>query len=379
MPLPLAKEQASVKPGIVAPDYEFRDSRRITRLISDKGDPNDIIAGVMGPRYREYRKQWELARSFKIRLPYPLQVDYELLYACNLKCPICIMSLPAEEKLRWGNPHERLSLDTVKELLDEGAAQGQAAVGLNGICEPLLHPDLPEIIRHARSKGLLDIMFNTNGQLLDEHISKELIKAGLTRIMISIDAATKPTYERIRIGADFERVCENVRKFVEIRQQLKSVLPIVRVSFCVTSLNEHELEDFLAFWRPVVDFFSIQHYGNTFTGPYARKRSVLFPSHYLYDPGETPRCGQPWKRVMVRHNGDVIPCCDASGLDLVIGNIRQNSLAEIWQGRPAQAIRDLHFQGHYEKNPICRQCMTKWGPLQAETETQPHGYNHISS
>jgi radical SAM protein with 4Fe4S-binding SPASM domain len=347
---------------VPAQDYEFRDSRRISRLVSDKGDPNAIIAEVMGPRYWEYRQKWDLARSFQIRLPFPLQVDYELLYACNLKCPICIMSLPAEERRRWGNPHERLSIDVVKELLDEGAAKGQAAVGLNGVCEPLLYPDLPEIIRYARSKGLLDIMFNTNGLLLDQHISRELISAGLTRIMISIDAATEPTYDRIRIGSDFERVCENVRRFVEIRNQMKSVLPIVRVSFCVTSLNEHELDDFLADWGPVVDFFSIQHYGNTFSGRYARERSELFPSQYLYDPGITPRCGQPWKRVMVRHNGQVIPCCDASGLHLVIGHIKENNLADIWRGSSAEEIRDLHLQGHYDRNPICRQCMTKWGP-----------------
>ena len=366
MTLPAAGEQQSSSGKKIAPDFEFQDSRGISRLISDKGDPNKIIAGVVGPKYWEYRQKWDLARNFQIKLPFPLQVDYELLYACNLRCPICIMSLPAEERRRWGDPQEKLSIDTVKELLREGAAHGQAAAGLNGICEPLLHPDLPEIIRLARSHGLVDVMFNTNGLLLDQHLSRELISSGLTRIMISIDAATKSTYDRLRVGSDFERVCENVRKFVEIREQMKSVLPIVRVSFCVTSLNEHELDDFIASWGPVVDFFSIQHYGNTFYGQYADQHSGLFPSHYLYDPGETPRCAQPWKRAMVRHNGDVIPCCDASGLDLVIGNIKKSGLADIWQGRLADEIRELHFQGHYEWNPICKQCMTKWGPAHQE-------------
>ena len=342
--------------------FEAADSRHVSRLISAKGDPNQIIAAEVGPAYWDYRRRWELARKFRLRPPFPLHVDYELFYRCNLRCPICIMSLPPKERRRWGDPARSLSLETVRRLLDEGAAGGQAAVGLNGICEPLLSPDLPEIIRYARSKGMVDVMFNTNGLLLDEAVSRELILSGLTRIMISLDAATEGTYRRIRVGSDFERVTENVRRFVRLRREMGSRLPIVRVSFCVTSLNEHELEDFVKTWSPVADFFSIQQYGNTFEGSYARDRSRLFPERHRYDPQGNQRCGQPWKRIMVRHNGEVMPCCDASGLSLVVGSIYESSLAEIWQGPAAERIREIHKEGRFAEHPVCRRCMTKWGP-----------------
>ena len=354
-------QSPSLAPGPNGP-YEFADSRHISKLVSIKGDPNRIIASVVGPEYWDYRRRWELARNFIERPPFPIQADYELSYRCNLKCPICIMSLPREEKLRWGDPSLTLSPETVERLLDEGAAKGQAALGLNGICEPLLHPDLPEIVAHARGRGLVDVMFNTNGLLLTPEISRKLIAARLTRIMISLDAATEETYNQIRIGSDFKTVTENVRAFVRIRNEMGAILPIVRVSFCVTSLNEHELEEFMNIWSPVVDFFSIQHYGNTFEGRAARERSRLFSQSRRYDPGARPRCAQPWKRVMVRHNGDVVPCCDASGLGLVIGNIGENSLEEIWLDQRAEDIRILHREGRYQDEPICRACMSKWGP-----------------
>lgn len=351
-------------------DYTFTDSRQVSRLMSAKGDPNRIIASEVGPEYWEYRKRWDQARTFQVSLPFPLQVDFEPLYACNIQCPICIMSLPAEERLRFGNPRARLSRETIIDLLEEGAAHGQAAVGMNGICEPLLWPDLPDMVEHARKIGLVDVMFNTNGLLLEENVSRRLIRAGLTRIMISLDAFTRETYNQARPGSDFDRVVENVKRFVRLRNEMGRVLPIVRVSFCVTSLNEAELDDFIEGWSPIVDFFSIQHYGNTFEGRFADDRSRLFSGDHRYDPGPRPRCAQPWKRVMVRHNGDVIPCCDASGLHLTIGNIYRNTLREIWLGPQAEKIRKMHLEGRYEDHPICRTCMTKWGPSPREEAVQ---------
>ncbi|MFH1140037.1 MAG: radical SAM protein [Pseudomonadota bacterium] len=342
--------------------YEFSDSRNISRLVSDKGDPNRIIAAEIGPRYEDYRRRWDLARSFQVLPPFPLQIDFELFYRCNLKCPICLMSLPPEEKLRWGDPALELPLEKIKALVDEGAERGLAAVGLNGICEPLLSPHLPEIIRHARSRGVVDVMFNTNGLALTEKLARDLIASGLTRIMFSLDAATKETYDLIRVGSDFDRVRENVAMFVRLRNELGKKTPIVRVSFCVTSLNEHELDDFILTWSSVADFFSLQQYGNTFEGRFAEDRGRLFPPGRRYDPGPDPRCAQPWKRVMVRHNGDVIPCCDASGLNLVVGDVFKNSMEDIWRGEKIERLREMHRRGCYFENDICRACMSKWGP-----------------
>jgi radical SAM protein with 4Fe4S-binding SPASM domain len=340
----------------------WTDPRSISHLIAARGDPNAVIAAEIGPRFLEYRRAWDEAAAFRRRPPFPVQVDFEPLFACNLACPICIMSLPAQDRNRFGDPARRLDFDAMRAVLDDGAAHGQWALGLNGICEPLLAPELPEVIAYARSVGLVDVMFNTNGLLLSEKISRKLIQAGLTRLMISLDAVTPEVYERVRVGSDLERVTENVRRFVRLRDETGSRLPVVRVSFCVTSINEHQLGDFVRQWSPVVDFFSIQHYGNTFDGDHAADRARLFADGHRYDPGPAPRCAQPNQRVMVRHNGDVVPCCDASGLNLVIGNIGRQSLKDIWDGPAARRIQDVHQQGRWASIPICRACMTKWGP-----------------
>ena len=80
--------------------------------------------------------------------------------------------------------------------------------------------------------GILDIYFSTNGILLNKKISTDLIKSGLTRIQISIDAITKETYDKVRPGGNYNKIIENINEFLLIKQNLNARLPLVRVNFC---------------------------------------------------------------------------------------------------------------------------------------------------
>ena len=64
-------------------------------------------------------------------------------------------------------------------------------------------------------------------------------------LRVSIDAATAETYKKMRHSDKFEIVEENIKKFVEIKQQLGLVLPQVRISFCKTYLNSNEENQFI--------------------------------------------------------------------------------------------------------------------------------------
>ncbi len=314
--------------------FQYTDSRRVSRLISDRVDPHDMLAAEIGPAYAEYRRRWDLARSFRVIPPFPLHVDYEMKFRCNLRCPMCLMSLDPPGRARYGRADLELSPEKVLELAAEGAAEGQRAMGFGGLWEPLLAPELPEIVARARELGLVDVMFNTNGLLLTEKVGRALIEAGLTRLMISLDADTPETYARMRVGSDFETVSANIRNFMALRRRMGRVLPLVRLSFCRTALNEGELEPFLERWHAVVDFFSIQAYGR-----YESASPPDFPGGRP-DPPPPGRCAQPNKRLLVRHNGQVMPCCDASGTALVMGNVHQSRLADIWRGAELAALRE---------------------------------------
>ena len=320
---------------------------------SDRIDPHQVLAAELGPAYLEYRKQWDSARLFKVRPSFPLHVDYEMKFRCNLRCPMCLMSLPSERRKNYGQAGRELSASQVIELIKSGAQDGQKAMGFGGLWEPLLEPDLPEIVGQARQAGLVDVMFNTNGLLLTEKTGKALIEAGLTRLMISLDAASAEVYDKVRVGSDYKTVVANIENFMSLRRSMGRALPLVRLSFCRTAVNEHELEAFVEKWRGVVDFFSIQAYGR-----YDSAAPPDFPEKREAVP--SGRCAQPEKRLLVRHNGQVLPCCDASGLPLAVGNIENQSLEDIWRGAALQRLRES-LAGN-DLTAACRTCQSKFQP-----------------
>jgi radical SAM protein with 4Fe4S-binding SPASM domain len=251
----------------------------------------------------------------------------------------------------------------VKALIDEGAENGQASMGFGGLWEPLMSRDLPEIISYGKEKGLLDVMFNTNGLLLNDNVAKDLIKSGLTRLMISVDAATPATYAQMRPGADLRQLEDNILSFLAGRREAKSRLPLLRLSFLVTNINQSEVTPFLDRWKNRVDFFSIQSFGR-----FDQNAPALFPDSSpsnLADPNNLPRgrCAQPQKRLLVRHDSTVLPCCDLSGLSLTLGRVDQGGLKPIWTGSRISSLRrDLQYSSLSELPQACQNCQTKFDP-----------------
>jgi len=344
-----------IKPALESQVYA--DSRRVSRFLAAQADPHAVLGAELGPAYAEYRRLWELARTFKEIPPFPLHVDYEMKFSCPLSCPMCLMSLDEAGRRAFGDPDLELSAQTVLDLVAEGAAQGQRALGFGGLWEPLLSPDLPEIAAFARARGLVDVMFNTNGLWLTEKTARALIKAGLTRLMVSLDAASQATYDRMRPGSDFSAVVANIENFLDLRKKMGRRLPLLRLSFCRTSLNESELEPFLARWSGRADFISVQAYGR-----YPTPEAPAWP-RAAWAPGPAGVCGQPFKRLLVRHNGQVCPCCDASGAGLALGRLADLSLSEIWRGPELAELRRSLLAGDLSgRASACGPCQAKFSP-----------------
>ena len=328
--------------------YERVDTSSFTKLLSLKKDPHQTIADDVGNDYWDYRKQWESATRFEKETPFPTHLDFELNYSCNLRCPMCTWSVETKVTTR----EDWLTLDTFKRIIDDGMPKGLKSIQLNYVNEPLLRQDMPEFAAYARSKGILDIMLSTNGTMLTEKMGKRLVESGVTRLMISLDAHTQETYDKIRIGANFEEVKNNVMEFIALRNSLGSALPLVRVSFVRMSLNEHELPKFIEYWEPHVDFFAIQEYINPM--PEQEKARGLAASSGVKTLNF--RCTQPWQRMVIRHDGTVLPCCTFYGAHLVVGNIYKQSVEEIWKGSQMRDLRVMHKDGEYYKSSVCNDC-----------------------
>ena len=325
------------------------------RWFASEGDINSKLASIIGKKFEEYREKWNAANRFELETDFPLFLHLELSQICNLRCPSCPIGQPqayakyiSSEKMDW-NLYQKIIL--------EGEKHDCPSMEPQGTNEPFLDQNLEDYIRFAADHGFIDIMLNTNGTLLTEERARKVLKSGITRLRFSLDAATKETFEKVRLGAKYETTMKNIERFLEIKKQEKFELPVVGVNFCKTKFNEHEEEAFIEKWIDKVDFFVIQDFQppdlDTNYSEFLPSKSVFREN--IQESGYN--CQQPWQRVLVRSNGEVCPCCAFFSTELSLGNMKDHNLHELWNSKEMHELRSMHKLGNYGDNPWCKKCV----------------------
>ena len=303
-------------------------------------------------KWKEYRKIYKEASLLEIITKYPTQIDFELNATCNLRCPMCPLSVESNNDKK----DILFPFDIFCSIIDDGVSKGLKAIKLNYLNEPLLRKDLEKFIDYAKKAGVLDIYFSTNGLLLTEDRILSLVESGLDRIQISIDAYSKDVYDKIRPGSNYERVINNVLNLIDIRKRLNSITPLIRVNFVRTELNEHQLEDFVNFWRGKVEMIGSQE----MVKPPKSSQELISKT-----TSKKPvfRCSFPYKQLVITAEGNVLPCCTFYGEEMVLGNIFNNlntnriDLTQFWNCDKMNKLRELHVGGGYATNPVCKKCI----------------------
>lgn len=344
--------------------------------IKTKADPKILVREAVNPKkYDEYRELWNQVSNLETVTKFPLQIDFELNYSCNFTCPMCTWNAESTEnkgKATWFN------FEVFKEVIDIGITKGLKSIRLNYINEPLIRKDITKFISYARNAGILDIYFSTNGSLLTEDMCRELIKAGLLRLQVSLDAQTKETYEKIRTGGNFDDVIKKVLRFLEIRDEMNVQLPTLRVNFVKTGVNKHELNDFVEFWEDKADSIGIQDLIGIMDGFGKKSQEELEKMSLTGDF----RCAQPFQHLTVRYDGSVLPCCAFYGAETPIGQLKTNkeikfseieniglldksmkaklligTIEELWQSEQMEFFREIHKKGEFWRHPVCKKCV----------------------
>jgi len=323
-------------------------------------DPSDYIYEIYksisekkAKEFAQYRQNWKNSQEFTQKFDFPLYILTELTFSCNYRCPQCVLG-DKEETAKLQPSIPEMPFELYKKIIDEGEKYGCKSLCMNHTNEPLLVKDLPERIRYARDHGFIDILMNTNGELLSEEKSKNIIEAGLTRLMVSIDAFTEETFKKIRVGGNFQKVKQNILSFTRIRNELGLKLPLVRTSFVLQKNNEKELTSFKKFWEDKVDYVHIQ----SFSKPYNTAEDS-WTSRKIYSP-DVFKCDQPNNRIVIRSDGEVLPCCSWFSYEIPVGNINNSSIYEIWNASKMSNLREMHFKGEYYLNPSCKKCVNSF-------------------
>lgn len=315
---------------------------------------HDILNNIFGSRFLEYRNNWDRAGRLEYLPEFPLFLDVEPEYQCNMRCIMCIHSLP-KTKNPWAMA-DIMAPDLYERICKEGAAFGLPAITVSNNNEGLLEKYLFEYIDIAARYGVMDIFLGTNGLLLTKEMSQKLISSKITRLLVSIDAASEETYKKIRCNDYFKIVEGNINTFYEERKKVNSSTPLLRVSFVKTSVNQHEIESFRNRWIGKADIISIQDYISPWLFWDSSDKLIVNKEIKDKDPSVKKQCSAIWQRMTIRANGDVLACCNMRN-ELVLGNVDTQSIYDIWHGKEMNALREVHASGDYKKIKICRECL----------------------
>ena len=313
----------------------------------------------------------------------PIFANIEITTRCNLQCTYCARTLrdPAAGDM---------AVDTFTSVL--GLLPHAYRITLVGLGETLMHPNVVDIVAHAASIGRR-VALVTNGMLLDEDLSRELLKAGLESIAFSLDGATQEIASRVRPGSDLDRVTDNIRRFVGLSQSIRPISTAVfsavstetvsslpRLVELVSGLGVHVmmLSDLnfrenldRTVWRnaapeavaqvrtavatafgrhlPVLSVRGLEEFGL-----WKRyDKFLLLPPDQLFQRSlQRTWCCSPWQTVPINVRGEVT-ICDCQP-DLVAGNLLEQPLSAIWNNGVFVQFRQRMLSA--DPSEACRIC-----------------------
>ncbi len=292
-----------------------------------------------------YLQQQRITRVIEKFKQSPFALRIENTNFCNGRCFMCPHS---SMKRKQGTMSKKL----YQKIINQAVSLGINFINLHNFGEPLLDQDFIWRIKFAKSQGIEKISTNTNGLLLTPKLSKEIIKSGLDEIYFSLDAASSPTYKKIRLGLNYKIVHQNLNNLIKIKQQLKSSTPIIIVDFLESSLNKHETKLFVQKWQPKVDHVCISQL-HDWSEKITSSVDNRFSNYVSYS--QSP-CRLPFTEMTINWDGSVSLCCQDIEGEVIIGNINHQTISQVWQSKKLESIRQKHLSLTTDQLMLCSKC-----------------------
>lgn len=295
----------------------------------------------------------KLSNAIPLTTPFSIFV-FPTTY-CNFKCIYCGHSLGHQKmKEMYDFVPQNMTMDTYKKVIDqmkEFPARFKM-LSLTGQGEPLINKNLPLMVKMAREAKVAErIEFITNASLLTHEMSDALIDAGLDTMRISLQGLNAEKYKEI-CGADidFELFLENIRYFYSHKKDTNLYVKIMDVS-----LEEGEEEKFYELFGNCTDRMYVEKMLPAYEGVDITKDMSVEYDRYGRKHEKRKVCPLPFYMLGVFPDGDVEPC-DTIYKPIVIGNVHEESLYDIWNGKKLRDFWKIQLSGERHCNARCSTC-----------------------
>lgn len=294
--------------------------------------------------YNNLHFRWALKRIRSARCSVPSCVHIETTNFCNARCKMCAHGIMKRRK-------GAMNMHLFEKVIDDAADLGIELVNLQFYGEPFIDKQFFDRVKYAKEKNLT-IKFSTNASLLTQSRAKLLIKYGVDEINLALDGFTKETYEEIRAGLSFERVLSNITRLIELKKEMESDVPFLRLNYVNLSENQHEARVFYSYWKDRVDEVIVGYVRNWAGQKEVRGRD----SPHLGSLPEKNPCDSLWNEMVVLYDGRVALCCDDYDGKVIMGDLSKQTILEVWCGKQFRAYREAHLKDERQTMLLCAQC-----------------------
>ena len=295
--------------------------------------------------------------------PFPKIIRIEPAGSCNLSCSHCPTGTIKMQRGIMPSETFAILIEGIKRNLDS-----VKVVVLYHGGEPLLNKSFARMVREIKDLGVPFVKSVSNGMLMTESVINDIIDSNLDAIEFSLDGDTPETNDLVRRNSNYTKVVENVKALVNSKTQKNLDKPQVFISNTQFlspefSSDSKRLDDKV----PETPTYLLEE----FSGEYADKVKFkctwamrwpdveidqeIYGLYYDTNDLETKSyCDHTEQTMTVRWNGDVVACCYDLTSQEVLGNVKQDSLENIWNNDKYLYLRRSIDQKMFVK--LCDNC-----------------------
>jgi radical SAM protein with 4Fe4S-binding SPASM domain len=310
---------------------------------------------------------------------FPMVIQVQTINRCNAACGFCPYpyTIHLQEK--------RIMDDALySKIVDECAAEADlhdfVPMSKN---EPLLDVKMERRVAEFKAKAQPHQMVElvTNGSPLTPARARRLMEAGVDLITVSVNAAREEIYNKVMLGLSWKQVMSNLEALS--KTELSKVNVYLR--FVSEQDNRADLDAFRKRWRHFNLFtFTVNNRAGT-VRDYERKvihyGRLIQRLKRIFGSRLYPACPYVFSMMHVLENGDVPMCSNDWANREVMGNVRTQTLREIYNSPRMNEVRELMAQGRFEEIEACRECSFyhEWmKPLESHGK-DPKGFSYQSN
>ena len=288
---------------------------------------------------------------------YPVTLSIEPAAICQLHCPECILG---SNQLK----RKQIFIEQFlyKKIIDQ-TSDYLCYLMLYFQGEPFLSPHIFEMIKYASEKKIFTAT-STNAQNIDEIMASKIVISGLKKLIISLDGVEQTSYQKYRIGGNFEKTLESIHNIKKEKEKNNSKYPIIELQFIVFKHNEKEIGKFIDLAKQLkVEKYTIksaQIYN--FENKTNLIPSIKKYSRYIYKNNQWQlnkkiknHCIKSWQSAVITTEGDLVPCCYDKNAEYKYGNLIADSLFSLWHNETANKFRKRLLTNRSQIT-ICKNC-----------------------